>query len=30
MTASWVENDRVYMIAVQGDRGAVQHYLPSA
>jgi len=30
MTASWVENNRVYMIAVQGDRGAVQHYLPSA
>ena len=30
MTASWVENDRVYMIAVQGDRGAVQRYLPSA
>jgi hypothetical protein len=30
MTASWVENDRVYMIAVQGDRGAVQHYLPHA
>jgi len=30
MTASWVENDRVYMIAVQGDRAAVQHYLPSA
>ena len=29
-TASWVENDRVYMIAVQGDRAAVQHYLPSA
>ena len=30
MTASWVENDRVYMIAVQGDRAAVQQYLPSA
>jgi hypothetical protein len=29
-TASWVENDRVYMIAVQGDRAAVQHYLPNA
>jgi hypothetical protein len=27
-TASWVENDRVYMIAVQGDRAAVQRYLP--
>ena len=30
MTASWVENDHIYMIAVQGDRAAVQHYLPSA
>ena len=29
-TASWVENDRVYMIAVQGDRAAVQRYLPGA
>jgi hypothetical protein len=29
-TASWVENDRVYMVAVQGDRAAVQPYLPSA
>lgn len=28
-TASWAENDRVYMIAVQGDRAAVQRYLPS-
>ena len=29
-TASWVENDRVYMIAVQGDKAAVQRYLPHA
>jgi hypothetical protein len=29
MTASWAENDRVYMIAVQGDRAAVERYLPS-
>jgi hypothetical protein len=29
-TASWVENNQVYMIAVQGDRAAVQSYLPSA
>lgn len=28
-TASWAENDRVYMIAVQGDRAAVQGYFPS-
>jgi hypothetical protein len=28
-TASWVENDRVYMIAVQGDRSAVERYLPN-
>jgi anti-sigma factor RsiW len=28
-TASWVEKDRVYMIAVQGDRAAVERYLPS-
>jgi hypothetical protein len=28
-TASWVENDRVYMIAVRGDRAAVERYLPS-
>lgn len=30
MTASWAENDRVYTIAVQGDRTAVQRYLPDA
>ncbi len=30
MTASWVEGDRVYMIAVQGDRAAVMRYLPQA
>ncbi len=29
-TASWMEKDRVYMIAVQGDRAAVQRYLPNA
>jgi hypothetical protein len=29
-TAAWAENDRVYMIAVQGDRAAVQRYLPDA
>jgi hypothetical protein len=29
-TASWMENNRVYMIAVQGDRAAVQRYLPGA
>ncbi|MGA9345840.1 MAG: hypothetical protein WBV37_12115, partial [Nocardioidaceae bacterium] len=29
-TATWVENGRVYTIAVQGDRAAVQRYLPSA
>ncbi len=28
--ASWVENDRVYTIAVQGGRAAVQQYLPNA
>jgi uncharacterized membrane protein YbaN (DUF454 family) len=27
-TASWAENDRVYMIAVQGDRAAVERFLP--
>jgi hypothetical protein len=27
-TASWAEKDRVYMIAVQGDRAAVQRYFP--
>ncbi len=30
MTASWVENDRVYMIALQGDRAAIEPYLPRA
>ena len=29
-TAAWAENDRVYMIAVQGNRAAVQRYLPGA
>ena len=30
MTASWAEGDRVYTIAVQGDRAAVKRYLPQA
>ncbi len=30
MTACWVEGDKVYMIAVQGDRGTVEAYLPRA
>ena len=29
-TATWAEKDRAYMIAVQGDRDAVQRYLPDA
>jgi hypothetical protein len=29
-TASWAQGGHVYMIAVQGDRAAVQSYLPSA
>ena len=29
-TASWAENDRVYMIAVQGDHAAVERFLPKA
>lgn len=29
-TASWLEKDRVYTIAVQGDRAAVEQYLPQA
>jgi hypothetical protein len=29
-TASWAEKDRVYTIAVQGDRTAVEPYLPRA
>lgn len=29
-TASWVEKNRVYTIAVQGDAAAVQRYLPDA
>ena len=28
-TASWAEKDHVYMIAVQGNRAAVERYLPS-
>jgi len=30
MTACWVEGDKVYMIAVQGDRATVEAYLPRA
>jgi hypothetical protein len=30
MTATWMENDHVYTIAVQGDEAAAQHYLPRA
>ncbi len=30
MTATWVENDRVYMIAMQGGRAEIEKYLPSA
>ena len=30
MTATWTENERVYMIAVQGDEAAAQRYLPRA
>jgi hypothetical protein len=29
-TASWVEDGRVYTIAVQGEQADVQRYLPSA
>lgn len=29
-TATWAEKDRAYMITVQGDRAAVQAYLPDA
>jgi hypothetical protein len=29
-TATWAEGDRVYMIAVEGDRAAVERYLPRA
>lgn len=29
-TATWAEKDRVYMIAVQGDRDAAEQYLPDA
>jgi hypothetical protein len=29
-SATWAENGRVYMIAVEGDRAAVQRYLPRA
>jgi hypothetical protein len=29
-TATWADKDRVYMIAVQGDRDATKPYLPGA
>jgi hypothetical protein len=29
MTATWTEHGRVYMIAVRGDREAVETYLPN-
>ncbi len=29
-TATWAKDDRVYMIAVQGDEAAAQHFLPQA
>lgn len=29
-TATWVEGDRVYMIAAQGDRATLQSFLPDA
>ena len=29
-TASWAKGDHVYLIAAQGDRAIVQHYLPKA
>ncbi len=30
MTATWTENDHAYMIAVEGDQEAAQHFLPQA
>ena len=29
MTATWAENDRVYMITMQGSRASLEQYLPS-
>jgi hypothetical protein len=29
-TVTWAEKDRAYMIAVQGDRQAAEHFLPNA
>jgi len=29
-TATWADNDRAYMLAVQGDEAAAQRYLPDA
>jgi hypothetical protein len=30
MTACWAEGDQVYMIALKGDRAALEQYLPGA
>jgi hypothetical protein len=30
MTAMWVENDRIYMLAMQSGRAAMERYLPDA
>ncbi|HEY2713548.1 MAG TPA: hypothetical protein VGI60_13620 [Chthoniobacterales bacterium] len=30
MTAIWLENDRVYMLATEGDRETTEHFLPRA
>lgn len=30
MTATWAENDRIYMLAMRGGRAALEPYLPSA
>jgi len=30
MAACWVEGEKIYMIAVQGDRATVEAYLPRA
>ena len=30
MTAMWIENDRIYMLAMQSSRAAMERYLPDA
>jgi hypothetical protein len=30
MTATWMEHDRVYMLATEGDRATAEQYLPRA